>query len=66
MSSTHHVPELALSLVGQLHYCLDFIVYLIQELMELSFLIREHEDDISYIQNLGKWTSPSPSKRCSP
>lgn len=65
-SFTHYIAELALSLVGQLHYCLDFIVYLIQELMELSFLIREHEDDISYIQNLGRPTSISPLEAALP
>ena len=42
-------PEMAVSLIGQLRWGLDFFVYLTQELFDLSHKIKGHEGDHAFL-----------------
>ena len=43
-------PEMAISLIGQLRWALDFFVYIMQELFDLSYKIKGREGDMEALQ----------------
>ena len=49
------ISEVAGSLVGLFRWCADFLVYLLQEILDISFKIRGKEDDRSYLQKCRKF-----------